>query len=259
MILKRNKQAAGFEPHSSPSEPLALYQQVKKYILDRIQAGKWPPGTRIPSENQLVKTLGVSRMTANRALRELSAEGYLVRMHGVGTFVQEHKPVMTFLEVKSIAAEISAWGGLHSCEIHLLSEEKATGIVAASMGLVPGQPVFHSTIVHKDRNQPVQLSDRYVNPAVAPDYLAQDFSRITPNEYLVKAAPIQETEHVIDAVLPDRTAQKLLDISKNEPCLLLNRRTWSFGQVATKARLLYPGSRYRIGSRFRAPMQVDPL
>ena len=259
MILHHNTQPNTPAAHLSPSGPLALYQQVKKYILERIQSGQWPPETRIPSENQLVKTLGVSRMTANRALRELTAEGYLLRIHGVGTFVQEHKPVMTLLEVKSIAAEINGWGGRHSCEVHLLKREKATGIVAASMGLALDQPVFHSIIVHKDREQPVQLSDRYVNPAVAPDYLAQDFTRITPNEYLVKVAPIQETEHVIDAVLPDSTAQKLLNISATEPCLLLNRRTWSFGQVATKARLLYPGSRYRIGSRFRAPLQVDPL
>lgn len=243
----------------SNATPLPLYRQVKNYILDRIQSGEWPPETRIPSENQLVKVLGVSRMTANRALRELAAEGHLVRIHGVGTFVKENKPVMTFLEVKSIAVEINEWGGHHSCVVHLLRQENAGAIVAAAMGLAPGQPVYHSVIVHKDRGQPVQLSDRFVNPAVAPHYLDQDFTRITPNEYLVNVAPIQEAEHVVEAILPDTRAQKLLDIGATEPCLLLNRRTWSFEQVATKALLLYPGSRYRIGGRFQAPSLVDPL
>lgn len=242
-----------------PAVPQALYQRVKNHLLDRIHSGEWPPGTRVPSENQLVATLGVSRMTANRALRELTSEGHLVRLHGVGTFVKERKPMMALLEVKSIAVEIAEWGGTHSSEIHMLQEERATGVVAAALGLPPGTRVFHSVIVHKDRGQPVQLSDRYVNPAVAPDYLEQDFSQVTPNEYLVAVAPIQAAEHVIEAILPDRRAQKLLKIDAREPCLLLNRRTWSFGQVATRNLLLYPGTRYRIGSSFQPPIPVDPL
>jgi GntR family histidine utilization transcriptional repressor len=243
----------------STSIPQALYQQVKKYILDRIQSGEWPPEKRVPSENQLVKQLGVSRMTVNRALRELTSEGHLVRIHGVGTFVKEPKPMMTLLEVKSIAVEIAEWGGVHSSDVHLLRKERATGSIASTMGLTVGQPVYHSIIVHKDRGQPVQLSDRFVNPDVAPDYLAQDFVCVTPNEYLTRIAPIQETEHVVEAILPDRLAQKLLLIKATEPCLLLNRRTWSFGQVATMALLLYPGSRYRIGGRFQVSLPVEPL
>ena len=249
--MQKKKQAHIPTGPLSASAPQALYQQVKNYILDRIFSGKWSPEGRVPSENQLVAKLGVSRMTANRALRELTNEGYLVRIHGVGTFVKERKPMMAFLEVKSIALEIAEWGGVYSSEIHLLREERAMETVAATMGLKVGQAVYHSVIVHKDRNQPVQLSDRFVNPAVAPDYLAQNFTRMTPNEYLTRVAPIQETEHVVEAILPDRRTQKLLKIETNEPCLLLNRRTWSFGQVATKAQILYPGSRYRIGGRFQ--------
>jgi GntR family histidine utilization transcriptional repressor len=257
--MQKKKQA---DTHASPLDataPQALYQQVKNYILDRILSGEWPPEERIPSENQMVKQLGVSRMTANRALRELTSEGYLVRIHGVGTFVKTHKPMMALLEVKSIAVEIAEWGGVHSCDVHVLKEEKVSEAVAANMGLTVGRPVYRSVIVHKDHDQPVQLSDRFVNPAVAPDYLAQDFTRMTPNEYLTRVAPIQETEHVVEAILPDRRAQELLKIDATAPCLLLNRRTWSFGQVATKALLLYPGSRYRIGGRFEMPSNVDPL
>ena len=243
----------------SASAPQALYQQVKTYILDRILSGEWLPERRVPSENQLVARLGVSRMTVNRALRELASEGYLVRIHGVGTFVQERKPMMALLEVKSIAIEIVEWGGVYSCEVYLLREEKATDTIAAVMGLKLGHTVFHSVIVHKDHNQPVQLSDRFVNPAVAPEYLAQDFTRVTPNEYLTRVAPIQETEHVVEAILPDKRAQNFLKIKATEPCLLLNRRTWSFGQVATKATLLYPGSRYRIGGRFETPPDIERI
>jgi len=64
----------------------ARYLQVKHFVLERISAGALRAGQRVPSENELVRELDVSRMTANRALRELAADGVLVRVAGVGTF-----------------------------------------------------------------------------------------------------------------------------------------------------------------------------
>ena len=66
-----------------------LYLQVKRHILDNIGSGKWSASMRVPSENDIVKSFGVSRMTANRALRELRDEGVLVRIAGVGSFVAD--------------------------------------------------------------------------------------------------------------------------------------------------------------------------
>jgi GntR family histidine utilization transcriptional repressor len=231
--------------------PQPLYRQVKNYILERINSGKWGAKDRVPSENQLVKSLGVSRMTANRALRELTSEGHLVRLHGIGTFVAERKPQVALLEIRSIDDEIAMWGGQHSAEVHLLREETANRELAAAMGIPERAPVFRSVTVHQDNGRPVQLSDRYVNPAVAPHYLEQDFTRITPNRYLTSFAPIQEAEHVVEAILPDKLTQELLAVKPNEPCLLLHRVTWSFGVVATKSRLIHPGSRYRLGGRLK--------
>ena len=46
-----------------------LYLKVKRHILDNIDSGKWGTSARVPSENEIVKSFGVSRMTANRALQ----------------------------------------------------------------------------------------------------------------------------------------------------------------------------------------------
>ena len=242
---------ASLADSKSASPPKALYQKIKEYILEQIRSGQWPPESRVPSENQIVETLGVSRMTANRALRELTSEGHLERVQGVGTFVAQRKPQGALLEIKNIADEISAWGGNYQSRVHLLTEETVPLVIAREMGIEPGSLVFHSIIVHCDGNRPLQLSDRYVNPQVAPDYLQQDFSKITPNQYLMSVAPISEVEHVIEAILPDEQAQKLLEVGKYEPCIIIHRRTWSMEMVATKSRFIYPGSRYRLGATFR--------
>ena len=230
--------------------PRALYIQVKEYILTRIDSGEWQPDERIPSENQLVDVLNVSRMTVNRALRELATEGRLVRIQGVGSFVARPKPVTTLFEIQSIDDEVRGWGGVYSCDIHLLVEERAYSELATAMGIPEGAPVFHSIIVHRDRDRPVLLGDRYVNPAIAPDYLGQDFTLVTPTNYLLKVAPVTKVEHIIEALLPDENTRNLLEIDAAEPCLVLHRQTWNDLLIGTHSRFTYPGSRYRIGGRF---------
>lgn len=229
----------------------ALYKQVKEYILGMIQTGKMGVGSRIPSEFELIKSLGVSRMTIHRALRELAAEGYLVRSQGVGTFVSMHRSRGALIEIKSIAEEIAGWGGRHSCEIVLQREEPSSATIADALGILEGRPVYHTILIHMDNDLPLLYADRYVNPAVAPDYIKQDFCKITPTEYLVGVAPIEEAEHTVEATIPDRRISNLLKMKKDEPCLILYRKTWSFGLVATKSKLIYPGNRYRLRGRFK--------
>lgn len=238
-------------PMETTITPRPLYQQVKDYILEKIHSGEWTPDMKIASENNLVETLSVSRMTVNRALRELAAEEKLVRLQGVGTFVARRKPRSEFLEIRSIAREIRDRGGEHTCDVHLLKREKISAETASQMGLDTRATVFHAIMVHKENSRPVQLADRYINPAVAPDFLEQDFSRITPNEYLISLAPPTEVEHVIEAVMPDQWTMDLLQIPDTEPCLVLHRRTWINGQVATQNRFIHPGSRHTMGSRFK--------
>src|SRR6202158_3382738 len=102
-----------------------LYLQVKRHILDNIGSGKWSTSTRVPSENDLVRSFGVSRMTANRALRELRDEGVLVRIAGVGSFVADRHARAHPLEIRGIADEISERGHVHRAKIVSLERIRA--------------------------------------------------------------------------------------------------------------------------------------
>jgi GntR family histidine utilization transcriptional repressor len=227
-----------------------LYQQVKRYILDRVDSGDWAPAQRIPSEHELVRELGASRMTVNRALRELANAGRIDRMQGVGTFVADPRPSLELLQIRNIADEIRERGHNYSNTVVEARAVPAAAGVAEALGVPPGSEVFHTLLIHREDGVPIQLEDRTVNPAVAPDYLSVDFTETTPNEYLMRHAPLSEVEHTLEAVLPDKRVQDLLEIGPDEPCLQLNRRTWSQGLVASRAWLTHPSSRYRISARF---------
>ena len=89
-------------------KPPKLYEQVKQYLRNGIAAGTWTEGGRIPSEFELMERLGASRMTVHRALREMSAEGLLLRVQGVGSFVRRQTPRSALLEIHDIAEDIAA-------------------------------------------------------------------------------------------------------------------------------------------------------
>jgi GntR family histidine utilization transcriptional repressor len=228
-----------------------LYLQVKNHILQNIDSGEWAPSHRIPSENEIVRFFGVSRMTANRALRELQDEGAVVRIAGVGSFVASHQPRTHPLEIHNIADEIRERGHVHRTQVVALERVRAVASLAEYFGVAARAELYFSAIVHFENELPILLEDRHVSPRVCPDYLDVDFHRQTPNEYLMKVAPLQEAEHVLRAVMPDERARRLLAMKKGEPCLLMFRRTWTAGATASVARLYYPGSRYEMSGRFR--------
>jgi len=236
-------------PQTSP-DIAPLYKKIKRHILENIASGKWQPSERVPSENQLVKTFDVSRMTTNRALKELTDEGYLVRVAGVGTFVADLKAQSHPLEIHDIAEEVRARGHQYSAQVLSMEESMADNSLAGMMNIEEGQPVFHSIILHLEEDRPLQMEDRYVNGEIAPEYGAQDFTRTTPYDYLMKIAPLQKVEHVVKAILPREHIRENLQMSEDEACLLIKRRTWTEGQVASTAMLYHPGSRFELSGRF---------
>ncbi|MGE0312165.1 MAG: histidine utilization repressor [Lautropia sp.] len=237
---------------------VALYEQVKAHIVRHIQDGTWPPGCRLPSEHALVAQFGVSRMTANRALRELADEGRVVRTAGVGSFVAQAKPQSTLLQIANIASDIRARGHDYGYELLDAGRTAASPEVAVWLDLRAGESVFHSLCLHLEDGQPVQLEERYVNPRAVPGFLAQDLRSTPPSEYLVREVPYDQIEHLVDAVLPNPAQARRLSIAEGEPCLLLTRRTWNGPHIVTWVRCLHPASRYRLGSRLRTGQHRVP-
>ena len=232
------------------SDKLPAYETIKRHVLARIHDGTWKEGDAIPGEEALAREFGVSRMTVNRAIRELSDEQIVERVQGSGTFVAQQKYQATLVEIRNIADEIAARGHHHHSQLQLLERAKAGEALARRFGLKPGTPLFHSVVVHFENDLPIQVEDRHVNPQVAPDYLSQDFTTQTPNAYLMRVAPLQGVSFEIEACAAPQPIGELLHMPPGEPCLVLHRQTHSMGQVASVASLWHPASRYRFAGQF---------
>ena len=112
--------------------------------------------------------------------------------------------------------------------------------------------MFHTLIVHLDNGVPLQCEDRYVNPACAPGYLGVDFTRTTPTHYLLEVAPLWEAQYTIEAGAPTRRRRGCSASRRDEPCLVVVRRTVSRGMPITLARLVHPGLALPVAGRIPA-------
>lgn len=229
------------------------YQQLKEMIIGRIMSGELQPRDRVPSENELVDAMNVSRMTANRALRELTDEGYVDRVAGRGTFVADFKAASHVLEVRNIADEVERRGHTYSAIVHIQERQHADGEICDALQVIQGDDVFHVLVVHQENGVPIQLEDRYVLGEFAPDCLDQDFSRVTPSAWLSGIAPLAEAEHIVRATMPDKTIRERLNMDEQEPCLLVIRRTWARGRPVSFGRLYHPGTRFELTGHYAPP------
>lgn len=228
-----------------------LYLQIKRYIVDQIDSGRWPVGHRITTELALTEQFNVSRMTVNKAIRDLVSEGRLLRRPRLGTFVcaPDDKAESPLLDIRNIASEVAQRGKTYSSKVIKQVALNADDAVAMKLGVMLGSQVFYSEIIHFEDKSPIQLEMRWVNANYAPNYLEQDFSEITPNQYLSENCPLSAIEHTVEAIVASDAVRSALRLAVNEPCLLLNRRTWSEDKLVSTALLYHPGTRYKLSSK----------
>ena len=154
----------------------------------------------------------------------------------------------SLLEIRNIADEIAKRGHQHSA---VQLELKAVAVdeeIAILLNLKNNEPVCYSEVLHFENGEPIQLEQRFVNGSLVPEYLQQNFTQVTPHEYLSTEAPLTEATHEVEAILATKEICQLLLIENSQPCLQVKRRTWSSQGVVSLAIITSPGSKYRLGS-----------
>ncbi len=229
----------------------APYARVKQHLMAGLKSGLWPPGQRMPSEAALVAEFGVSRMTVNRALRELQTEGLVQRSQGLGTFAAPLHRVSSQITLRDLHEEIEARGHRHHAAVHLQRTEAAPAALAAQLGVAAGSKVFHTLIVHFENGLALQCEDRYVNPACAPGYGAADFTQTTPTQWLFQHTALWRAQYSIEAGRATAREARLLGIAADTACLIVVRRTFTRSAPITLARLVHPGALYALHGEFQ--------
>lgn len=227
-----------------------VYEQIKRALAAPIRAGHWPPGHRIPPEEELAAHLGAARMTVNRALRELTEAGLIIRRRRAGSFVAAPPAPSALLEIVDMSTAIPARGQDYGYARLVSERVEADAVIADRMRLAPGAPLQHIICRHSADGEIVELEERWINLALLPEAETRDFAEQSPGGWLLSAAPWTEAEHTVSAINADADLAATLDTSPGMACLVLERRTFQGEAVVTFARLTHPGDRHRMTERF---------
>lgn len=226
------------------------YEAVTDYICNRIGAGEFPVGSKIPTENELAELLGVSRPTVRQALDGLTRAGYLERIRGRGTFVTQPKVVHETTSFLTGYREESRKNNrvLRTKVLELLVET-APERVAKALDLEPGERVTRLTRLRHLENYnggaPVVYTTLYVPYKLFPDMSTIDFTDASFYEILNdRNLSVKHASRRLEVALPEPEVTAGLGISPFEPVIFITSR----GLTAAMIPVEYTESYYPAGS-----------
>jgi len=159
-----------------PTRPMPLYQQLSDGLRRQVIFNAWPADLAIPSERELMRLTGLSRMTVRQALDSLTREGLLRRVHGRGTFIVPDRVDQDLSGVYSFSQRMQSEGFTVRTEVHQAIERPAGLDEANHLELVAGTPVFHLVRVRTLDGEPLVVNNVILPSAFFPGLLDRDLT-----------------------------------------------------------------------------------
>jgi len=154
----------------------AQYRRIARLLEQKIRGGDYAVGTSIPSERELCKLYGVSRITMRHALGELAQQGLLTRRQGQGTFVAAPRIESSLLGYFSFSEALRAQGLLTSTHVLNQHVEPAEPGVAVELRVPVGAPVLHLVRLRHVDGDPFALETTWLPLSRLPGADGIDFA-----------------------------------------------------------------------------------
>ncbi len=192
--------------------PVPLYHQLKNLLMDRIREGYWKPGEQLPTEDQLVTQLGVSKTTVRQALRDLTEAGLVRREQGRGTFVANSKIEFGPRQLTSFSEEMRDLQMQAESRVLEMQTVPALPEIAAKLEIEPGAEVFLLRRLRMAGGEPMGLQTAHIAARLVPGIMGVDFERTS----------LYETLDQRYGLIPDHASQKhfAVAVDGNEAALL---------------------------------------
>ncbi|GAA0999658.1 GntR family transcriptional regulator [Tsukamurella strandjordii] len=234
--------------------PVPKHEQLRALIEKRC-AAELAPGSALPSERQLCEEYGVSRITVREALRQLVAEGTLVRIRGKGTFVADH-PARSHLHLASFHEDMRRLGRVPTTTVLQTELRVPPPSTTSALGLRAADRAFHVKRLRIADGVPMSVDDAWYPEFVAPDLteheLTQSIYELLRIEY---GRPIDHAEQSIGAIAAKGELARLLDVPAGAPLLAFDRVSFSGAVRVEHSYSWYRSDRYRVQMTVTDPAQ----
>lgn len=227
-----------------------LYLQLASLLRGRIERGEWLAGQKIPSENELNRIYGVSRMTARQVLAQLVNEDLLFRVQGKGTFVAHPKISTHSPAYMGIREQLEGMGYAVATKVLANAVISADDRTARALGIRPGERVHEIRRLRSIADgEPISLHTSYVPERLAPsldidDLVNRQLCVVLEQDYGLQMSRVDES---LESTLPNGEEAKVLRIRRNTPLLLLTHEIADpAGRLFEFSRILFRGDKLRL-------------
>ena len=228
-----------------------LWLQIRRSIALAILTGAWPAGTRVPTELALTEYYATARMTVNKAIQSLAAEGLVTRKAKAGTVVTARARDRPVFEIWDAADAVRREGGRYGYRLIDYADVPDDAAVRHELGLDPTTPAVRMLCLHASDGRPLQLEERLVNTDAAPNIASQPLEQVSPGQWLLAHVPWTEARHSVSARGATAMVASHLALEVGAACLVVERRTWNGDVPVTLGRFWYPGDDHILEGRFR--------
>ena len=223
-----------------------LYIQIYKIILSSIKNGEYRENTALPSERELCDKYFVSRSTIRQTISLLKEAGFVYTVQGKGTFIKPQVFIQPLTKVYSFTDTLKSDNVIIQNRIIEYSKETADSTLTKITGY-NGNSLFHKlTRLRSAKDYPLMLETTYlpvsrfirlyletIEAGSLYDYLRKNYN--------FKADRIKET---LRPIIPQAKEKKLLQISSNVPCILLERFSYEDDLLIEYTRSIVRGDKY---------------
>jgi GntR family transcriptional regulator len=237
-----------------PFSPVPLYTQIKEILRSRILDGTYKAHDQMPSESELTRSFGVSRITVRQALGDLQKEGLVFKIHGKGTYVSQPKAFQNIGKLQGFGEAMGSMGYETFSQVVSFKEVPADMTVSRKLGIAENEMVSEIRRVRYLNRSPISLDVSYLPKPVGERLIKEDLAHrdiflILENDY---GYSLGQAELQIEAMLADESLGRLIHVEEGSPVLRIERLTFTTDNRPLDFEYLY----YR-GDAFQYRLRVE--
>jgi GntR family transcriptional regulator len=236
----------------NPDIALPLYAQVESILAASIADGTFPPGSRLPNEEELVEHYGVSRTTIRQTIQNLVRRGLIEIRRGKGTFVLQPKITQELTELTGFVEDMQSLGRQPTARLLDKRIVPADESVARQLAIATGTQVVRVQRVRLADNVPLSFDETYLPREIGEKIIENDLETepiftLLEQKYNM---PLVEAEYRLEAVSADATVARALGIGAGSPIFLIERTSYiAEHQPIDYEKLFYRGDHIRFVTR----------
>lgn len=228
------------------SSAIPLYRQLQNIFQNNIESGVWPAEEKLPTESELCRQYGVSRMTVRLALEGLKTQGLIYRKQGKGSYILQPKVEQELSSFYSFGNNMPNHG--HTITNQLISFERlAYAVAAEALRLPEKEELFCIQRLRCADNMPFALEKSYIPCKICPDLTGGIVIEkgLYNSLHLLAGITPNTAKESFEAVLVNKSQAEALKTGANQPALHLERVTSAGGVLVEYCDSIVRGDRLK--------------